>query len=326
MRSEIPADVEVHVDWARYLKGDVVSDRKAGQNDDLAPVLDFRRDPDDETVALVFCVNVDRDEALQAASVGVPGWEADHLICLLDAHQSDERFLEHYGHTPDPFELQDLCDNEGACELGLITDAIMILEAWRSGRLRMTNVPYHVHKTARTVHWIEDDRFACFDTEEHKDGGLAGIVPEALRHFFTIPTLGERVELDPAQFGLDPDGPQAQIHKDLAVMTVLAGAGFGVGFNAKTPLHQELLGNTLKNSHGLAVHDADGTVRRSEGDVDALAILNEALRRKLADERKRQHAEELAERDRRRAARAAGEAPRSLQNIFDDLTSRGRSQ
>jgi hypothetical protein len=320
MNTSVPAEAQPFVDWARAYKEEKVEGTTVGQNDDIAPLLEFRRDG--QVVALVFCNNVSRDEALQAASVGVPGWSVDHLVMALDAHYSDERFFKRYGRTPDPHELQELCDKEGACELGLITDALMVVEGWRSGRLRISNVPYHVHKSARTVHWIEDDRCASLDTEESK-GHVEGIVPDAVRDFFSSSTLDQNPELDPREFGLEPGSPEVRIHQDLAVMTVLVGAGFGVALNTPTPLHEEMLQRTLDRTHGLELHTRDGTVRRSEAKPDALTLLSKLTSMKLANERDRQHEAELAERDRRRAARAAGTEPtRSLQEIFDDLTGR----
>jgi hypothetical protein len=173
------------------------------------------------------------------------------------------------------------------------------------------------------VHWIEDERYSCIDDDpgEHGKAGLGGIVPNSLRHHFTLPRmLEDHPFLDPEAFGLDPD--RAQIHRDLAVMQILVGAGFGVAFNAPTPLHQELLANTLEGAHGLELHGPDGIVRRSEAAPDLLTVLGEVLRQRLARERQDIHARDIAERDRRRAARAAGEPGRSLQDIFNEVTGR----
>jgi hypothetical protein len=467
--NELVEEVAILAEWARSSKDDLVARTKAGDNDDLCPMIEFRRDG--EVIGMVICPDVDRDQALQACHMAVPGWSADYLVMLLDAHMADRAFQEKFGRMPDPGELQRLCDVEGACDLGLTTDCIVVLEAWRSGRQRMTQLPYHAHHTREitasldllperlsskimvrangcwewtaatddggygvvgrgtreegqlkahnlvfeaitngpcpaglepdhicentscvnphhldwvthaensrrgkkakltnedvekirqlaadgvayatiaeqfgtspayvghvvkerrwkqpktpapkhvpvtrrgVVHWIEDDRMLSIDTDNSgPDMSVGGRVHDAIQAAFAIPCTRDEMKgaIDPADFGLDPEGPEAQIHMDLAIVRLLGMAGFATAFNARTDLHQQLLEGFLENTATFSIMEPDGNVRKSTGEPSILDVAGIALQEKLKEERAMSRAEDLAEAERRRAEREqAGKA------------------
>jgi hypothetical protein len=322
--TEIPDDAAETIQWARSLKERHVERTPVGQRDDIAPVLDFRRDPGDITVARVFCNHVNRDEALQAAHVATPIWAADHVIAAFDMHTSDERFAKRHHRLPDPTELQELRGKKE--EEDLVGDGIMVAEVWRSGRGRMFSLPYRVYlvdATTKKVLWIEDNRRYYYDSEVH--GGIGGIVFDGLRRPFDITTARDDPALAEVAFELD-DPVRAEVHRDLAGVRVLTSFGYSVAFNAPTPLHEEVLAGTLEHVHGLEVLDMEGNVRRSTGEPTDFDVLAALTRLKLENERKRARQRDLEERARRQQARATGQSrPRSLQEIFDDLqrTTRG---
>jgi hypothetical protein len=154
------------------MKEGLVGRTMEGQNDDLAPIVHAHRN--DQTLAIIGCQVVSRDMGLYACAAAAQGLGADELWLVTDAHMSHSG-VDAQGEPWAPGGMQQACDNDGACALGLITDCINVAGVERSGRHWMLVLPYHVHKTERTVRWVDDDTLFmddAVDPEAHVGGYL----------------------------------------------------------------------------------------------------------------------------------------------------------
>lgn len=203
-------------------KNRLVATTKAGEIDDLRPTVDVWRDG--RMLAGIVCPDVDRDQALHAAHLAVPGFNADAVVLGLDAHMTNQPTNPSTGRPWGPREMQGLCDNENACDTGVITDCMMVNEVGRDFSWAMVIQPYHVHKTARTIAWFPDITEMSSDT----DGtAVEGLVVDALRAAFDKPDLlsiaiGEYPEELP---------PNVRLHTDLAVIKMLLAQNYMVAYS-----------------------------------------------------------------------------------------------
>lgn len=305
----LPDHLANHALWVKEIKDARVGDRAADENDDLSPSVVFRRE--DVPIALVIARQVNRDEGLAAVARGVPGFSADEIHLTLDTHMTDRRFYEKYGRTPDPHELQRLCDVEGACELGLITDAMTILRATRAGELEQLCLPYHVHKTARTVHWIDDQVSHIVSGEDGDGWRLGGIVPDAMREAFLLEPgekLAEQSGLSFADFGLTAE--QARLEMDISMARLFSLLGYLVAFLIESDEAQHRLQEVLALDRTHKVLDPEGNVisapANDGGPLSPLAVFAALIRERDEALRDAVHQDELAESERRRKEREAG--------------------
>lgn len=299
---ELPPKTQDHIHAAKGMKETVC---EPGECRDILPFIDFWRD--DMPVAVVTCPEVNRDAALQACSFGIPGWAADHIILFLDTLVADPTFTKKFGRMPDPGELQELKADKRACEMGLVDEAISIIECWRDGRKRFTSIPYHVHEKSGTVHWVDEKGFSFHD-DGHSEEKAGGLVIDIINRCFEKPPVGlNTLPIDYTMFDINAE--QARIHIDLALMRVLTEAGFAVLFACPTPLHEEMLKNTAENSPCLQLRDPDGEIlvdvrEPTEEDLSNM-VPGYYLRQKLEEERELSHYEMKADRERRQAERGA---------------------
>jgi len=297
---ELPPETQEHIHAAKCMKESVC---EPGECRDILPFIDFWRD--DTPIAVVTCPEVNRDAALQACSFGVPGWAADHIILFLDTLVADPTFTEKFGRMPDPGELQELKADKRACEMGLVDEAISIIECWRDGRKRFTSVPYHVHEESGTIHWVDEKCFSFNDNGDNEEK-TGGYVIDIIDRCFEKPMVDlNTIPISYTEFGIGPK--QARIHIDLALMRVLTEAGFAVLFACPTPLHEELLRNTAENNPCLQLRDPDGEIlvdvrEPTEEDYPGM-VPGHLLREKLERERELSHYEMTQDRLRRQADR-----------------------
>lgn len=307
-------------DWAKAQKDTKVTSAHPTEPGDIEPRVTWHRG--EELVAIGFADQVDRDRGLQMAIIGIVGFGADRVEMIFDTHISDQRFEEHYGRLPDPGELQRLCDNEGACEIGLTTDAIFCAVAWRdSDRFAAVSLPYHVDKrrtpiefltdakarkarrtdpllvkererwfrVERTVHWM-DDRIVVMDSD--KDGGrMSGRIVEAIQEAFLDPPLAESEDREML---------------DHAVVAMLSTAGFVVAI----PGDSDQLRSRLSAFGSLRVLGTEGKVVPRDPSVPISAAdekLAVFLRERLQRQATASHERDEAERQRRRGQRAGGQ-------------------
>lgn len=299
---DLPSEVQEHIFAAKQMKESV---SEPGDVRDILPLIDVRRD--DMPVALITCPEVNRDAALQACSMAIPGWAADHVVLFLDTLTVDPAFQEKFGRMPYAGEMQELKDSGRAYEMSLVTDAISIIEFWRDGRRRFTNIPYYVHDESGTIHWV-DDKGWCYDEGVDKETKAGGLVLDYLEEFFSKPVV--TTDTLPIKYEMfDISAEQARIHIDLALVRVLTEAGYAVMFACPTELHEELLKNTAENHPGLQLMDNDGEVivdsREPEPDEIPMLLSGQLLRHRLEQEREESRANMLASRREDEAERGA---------------------
>ena len=190
--------------------------REGRGRDDMTPMVEFYRG--DKPVSVVIAARVDRDLALDAIAIGVPGFDADRVVFCLDTHQSigeagmiDPRTGEPWA----PGAMQEACDEQGYCDTGLIVDAITVHEAFRDGHFRMRSLPYRVDKATGGLTWLDEYGFDLDGEGEVIDG----LIPAAVRAAFERPTLADAARSLREDFGLTEE--EAIDHNDCAVAKVL---------------------------------------------------------------------------------------------------------
>jgi hypothetical protein len=185
---------------------------------DITPMLRVRRGGRDIVVA--ECVDVDRDQALWFLSLAVPGYAADAVFMTSDAHMTTAPLNPRTRRPWGPHEMQRLCDNEGACATGLITDTIFVTMFARDGSSYFGSLPYHVHKTAKKVVWVGAPEFEGTDPEDPTSFQSVGYIPDSIRAFFAQPVLS----LDGlAAIGIS--APEARRLADATLSTRIAQTG-----------------------------------------------------------------------------------------------------
>lgn len=165
-------DLARHVGFVKSTKEKLVREAGPGIQDDICPIVVFERDG--IQVAVCHAPQVDRDLGLAIASIGAPGYGADEMLFAVDAHYTTQPLNPRTGKPWQPGEMQKACDHEGACDVGVTTDCLMVLTVNLAGEMRWMNVPYHVDKATRETHWL-DTEFMPEDLQ------LAGLVPDTLR-------------------------------------------------------------------------------------------------------------------------------------------------
>lgn len=232
-------------EWARELKTNLVATTTPDQIDDICPAVAVFRDG--ELVARVHAWEVNRDVGLRALLAAVSGFRADYAVMVQDAHMSSHH-TKPDGTPWGPNEMQRLCDDEGACEIGYITDCLTLLGRARTETdplVEGISLPYHVHKTARSVAWQED---------HHTNN--AGLLAETMHEAFAKPvpsrefmrkvwTLTEGPDVDVDEHLLD-------LHTDLGQVRALMTFGFRVEiFFGRSDEDQEIIDASV------AQHKAD---------------------------------------------------------------------
>lgn len=243
---------EAKVEQIRAMKNGALADTSRVSHD-LTPMLDVWRDG--RLVAAIICRQVDRDEALNAAGIAVPGLGADAVVMVFDAHMTSAAVNPATGERWGPNEMQKLCDDGDACDTGLITDCMVIQEVHRDGSGRLITLPYHVHKTARTIAWFPgDDPVASTSVE--------GLIADTLRDAFRQPDL-----FTFAQKEYPGDLPHdARLHTDIAVTNALAEAGYLVKLIPANGREREII-NEARERWAKAAQTAKmmETIARLEG-------------------------------------------------------------
>jgi hypothetical protein len=217
-------DVEQAMAEARIVRDYLAAQRPAGDTD-LAPILWFERDG--TVVTVVHCPDVNRDQALIAAQLGVGGYCADSVIVVMDSHVSPEE-TKPGGGAWGPGEMQRACDEENACELGTLSDCLIVVDATRSGAVTTSLCRYREDKASRSIEW--DDATTFPQAGAGSDDGLIleGLVPDALREAFDVPPLAEVLRQSAELSGVRLSAEEAQGLADHITSTALAGLGYEV--------------------------------------------------------------------------------------------------
>lgn len=206
----VPVHLAATAAHVRTLKEQLVAATTCQPDEDLNPQVTVIRGGD--VIAVIVAPALDAQLGLAAAGAAAVGYAADELVFSADAHLSHSGTNPHTRQPWAPGEMQRLCDTEGACEIGLLTDVMVSTWASRDGQLAMWTDPYHVDKTARTVAWTPPSGAQL--QIDQPPVTLVGRIPDALRAVLRAPTAVEQA------------GPMPQAVADLATTAMLLDRGF----------------------------------------------------------------------------------------------------
>lgn len=205
------------------MKEGAVKDSKRS-TDDIVPTIFAWRD--DKMVALIMPDQIDRDKGLHAVLLAAAGLSADVVTLTNDAHVTQSMTNPRTGERWGPGEMQQACDEDGACDVGLITDTLWTAAIGRDGAIVGHNAPYHVHKGKHTMTWVKNDQ--AMD-ERNTANRLTGIVPDAMREAMTAPQLADDIhaDLDATFVGtVFGDAAKARVHLDCIIAKMLIEDGY----------------------------------------------------------------------------------------------------
>lgn len=288
----VPDDLRDDVGWALGFKNFSVDSNTFGTGD-TPPIMSIYRDG--ALLLHAWAPQVDRDLGLWFMDRAIGGYSADAATMFTDAHMMDERFVDEKGRMPDPHEMQHLCDNEGACDLGLTTDCIFGMHITRAEPdiARYVSFPYHVNQRTRRVHWQPD---VIVMDEHDADVKMEGRIAEALRQFMKAdhPHTQEFEQLG--------DPVHTRFMMDMYLTSMFTMMGYAVAWLPKSEQERELVAETLANLGANA-----GGKEPTKAASPTMQYLATKTRMQLDDARRRNRETELAEAARRQRER--GEEP-----------------
>jgi hypothetical protein len=186
---------------------------------DISPQLEAWRDGN--LIAAVICPEVDKTLAFTAATVAAPGFDADTLTLTFDAHVAASPINPATGQSWEPGQMQRACDEEGACDLGIITDCLLTLLVHRDGAMASWMRKYRVDKTAGRVHWIDPVE----KRTNRSDMDLVGQFPDELRESLALPSLWPLIAPEATALGLSAAETRARLDTATAEAIAVAVPG-----------------------------------------------------------------------------------------------------
>lgn len=224
-----PEHLKKWVDFAKSHKAVCV---KCDDRGDITPTVILERDG--EVLAIISAPDVDKHQGLNIAEISQFAFDADYLTILLDTHihmsdlngQTPEQATEEY-HKKYPKGLQAACDEEGACDLGEISDCLLCHRIDKAGNIEMVFLPYAYHgKGGPPFRWLDDEKYKETLFKSSVDGEVQGLIPDSLREIMKkkgvtaeIPELMSIAE----QFEFSEE--RARFHTARAAMFLLAERG-----------------------------------------------------------------------------------------------------
>jgi hypothetical protein len=173
--------------WIEFVKDHKSFFVKNTKRGDVPPTVIAERNG--EVFAIVVSPDVDKEMALRASAILRQGG-ADSLTLILDAHvrsvntKDGDEFLKNYKHG----DMQRACDEEGACELGIISDCLICQRIDSSGKITLRILPYDYHGEGTEFKWKEE-------TEQPEGVQYDGYIVETLRKIMTEKSLADNVEV-----------------------------------------------------------------------------------------------------------------------------------
>jgi hypothetical protein len=186
----MPTDVRVH-DLVEFSAREAARLKESGcareEHFDIVPFLQFFKDGD--LIGTFFARQIDRDQALAAIQMVTPLVGADLVCATLDAHVTQSMVNPATGKPWGPHEMQNACDDEGACATGLLTDCLATMGVFRDGHVEQVNHRYTGHETIGTLKWQDPDYMV--ESAEGK-ANLSGLVVDTMKHAMTQAHSAER--------------------------------------------------------------------------------------------------------------------------------------
>lgn len=216
---------------------------------DIPPVIFIEKDG--KQLCQVFAPEVNRDLGLMAAELLKMGFDPDTMVILMDAHFAEGKGKmteEEFAKKFPPGSMQKMCDEQGACELGLITDCILSLQISRDGKIRQATIPYSYHGKGTPFRWFED-RISVFDENNGQPGDdddkkMEGLIPDALREIMAAPAAMQHPVFQQmaSSLGLAPDAPELQIRVGRSILPILANQGFMIVVSEEIAKYGPMIG------------------------------------------------------------------------------------
>ncbi len=221
------------VDFAKKQKAWAVEKTDRG---DIPPTVIVERDG---ICAIVIAPQIDKHLGLKAAAMCQAGFDPDALTMVMDAHitqaqkkegQTIEEAEEEFRKKFPPGSMQRMCDEEGACETGLITDCLICHRITRDGKISMVTLPYSYHgKGGPPFKWLDQDpKFGKLSESENPEAEVRGMIPDALRGIMKQPSFLDQIpkikEIQDS-FG-DFSEERCRFHTARAMMSMLSSQDF----------------------------------------------------------------------------------------------------
>lgn len=238
----LPRGYDAFLGRVRSVKEDVVAmyDGTDQSTDDITPAVWATFG--DIGGVLVVAPQIDRDMGLAACRiVGLTG--ADTITFMADSHLANDPINPATGEQWGPGEMQNACDVEGACSVGLLDDCLMVTTVWRDNdRTRGETLVYTVTKGqgvgGSTIAWKGTAEPMVIDTAAMPDTGLDGLVYDGMRSGFRE-AIPEALQQVAREEGLDTE--QQAISTMVGGILALESVGFLVMVYTDNPDLKERL-------------------------------------------------------------------------------------
>lgn len=200
----------------------------------------------------VICDGVDRDKGLQAV-FSLAAMECVAIACTFDAHITSSMTNPRTGKEWERGEMQGLCDGEGACDTGLLTDCLMTTAVFADGTVAGFSRPYHVHEAKAEIGWINDGE----PLTGTKDALLTGYIVDTMRDMMKQGrTRSALLSSGLAALAAGIEMPvEAMAHRDAVVIRSLADEGCIVRVAreiAKTPAEHAIIQRVVSRSENIS--------------------------------------------------------------------------
>lgn len=224
-----PEDIKDWMKLAKYHKGLWV---KATDRGDMTPTVFAERKG--EVLCAVVAPKVDKMLGLQAAAICRKALQADYLTMIVDTHiyhgkpgETEEEFLKNK-----PQDMQKACDEEDACERGLIADCLICHRIGQDKKLVHASMPYYYHGKDTVFRWLNDpDGFHENLMDEHNpDHVIEGMIPDAMRQIISLPTFEDepRIQMIASKLKLTNQFGKQMYHTARAAYQALSVEGYMV--------------------------------------------------------------------------------------------------
>lgn len=175
-------------------------------------------------VAAATGPEVDKYQGMKIASMMQMGFQPDRLLIVLDSHfvQSlpGETAEDMHRKYP-PGSMQKMCDEEGACEAGEISDCLVLASIDKDKKFEMDILPYDYHGKGTQFRWkfLPDELgVALKDSFGHHEG----FIPSSLTQIMSQNSaefVDEMAKKFDPEIAADPE--RCSFHTGRAVLSAL---------------------------------------------------------------------------------------------------------
>lgn len=187
-----------------------------------------------ECLCILTANQIDRDQGLKAVHIARHTLKADEIIVAFDAHvksvnkEDAEDFLENYKRG----QMQRECDEEGACELGKMSDCIVCHRIDESLEVDLQILPYNYHGKNGGIpfEWTNFGDLQSANSDNMMDAlkeGFSGVVPETLREIMESKSKIDDIPLTQMANAMGLNDPKRQQwHIDRAIFQIFDMEGY----------------------------------------------------------------------------------------------------